>query len=121
MSAMRKKATATTSGRTSSSPNSTLAFLTPNPTSTLAKIAIAAIRIHAVPPRCLRVTLRIQYVVHARDDQGRDRRRLRESGNLDCGPQFGLQPGGPVVDLSELLLVASGVEQDALLEIAPEQ
>jgi hypothetical protein len=44
-----------------------------------------------VPPGSLGVSLRIEHVIHARNDEGRYGCRSRLSGRHDCGPHFILQ------------------------------
>src|SRR5215471_17409214 len=48
----------------------------------------------AVPPGRLRIRLRIQHIVHARNDQGGYRRRLSGGAILNRGPQISLEPSG---------------------------
>jgi len=69
----------------------------------------------------LRVSLRVQYIVHARNDQSHDRRWLCSGRPLDSGPQLGLQSGGIGIDLRKLLLIAGPIEHHTLIEVSAHQ
>ena len=74
-----------------------------------------------VPPRGLRVSLRIQHIVHSRDGQSNYGCRLRSRRNFDERPQLGLLLGGLGIDSPKLLRVARRIEQDTLVEVGPKQ
>ena len=69
----------------------------------------------SIPPGSLRVSLRVQYIVHARNGQGDDGCRLRCGRGLDRGPQLALQLSRIGIDLPKLLLIAGPIEQDTLV------
>jgi hypothetical protein len=54
----------------------------------------------------LRISLRVQHIVHTRNIQGDDGILLHRGNLLDGGPQLVLQFSGVTVDLPKLNLVA---------------
>ena len=115
----------TTSGSTRSKNGLTFVSSALQPNRRLAQMAIASIRTHAVtgmrfhkPPGHIPG---VQHIVHARDHQGDDRIRLRDTRRLDHGPELGLQLIGSGIDLLQLLPVGGGIKQDPLIEIIYQQ
>src|SRR5262245_54503534 len=76
---------------------------------------------YAIPPRRLSVTLRVQHIVHARHDKGFHSGLLRGQSTQHARPKLGLQPCSFGVDLGDLTGIASNIERDALIEVAPQQ
>ncbi len=75
----------------------------------------------SIVPGRLRIALRVQHVVHARDRQRDDGVRLRRARCADRRPQIGLQLAGLCADLPKLPSIAGHVEQDSLIDVAPQQ
>ena len=75
----------------------------------------------AVPPGRLRVRLRVQHIVHARNHKGDHRRRLCRGSSLNDGPQVRLQLSGRGIDLLKMRLISCGVERNPLVQIAPQE
>jgi hypothetical protein len=91
----------------------------PQPINTLLQISMVKIsptpRGDPVPPRSLRVSLRVQHVIHARDRQRHHRIWICRRRPLKRGPQIRLQLCRIGIDLPELLRIAGRAEQDALI------
>ena len=72
---------------------------------------------NAVPPRGLRVPLRVQYVVHASEDERGYGGRLDSGGSSDRRPHLVLQASSFGLDLPEFFSVAILVFSYALVEV----
>jgi hypothetical protein len=95
----------------------------PYPISRLQQMAIASrlgpdVKRDAVQLRGLRISLRVQNVVHACDSNGKKWCRLSRGRGLNSGPQVGLELVGSGFDLLKLTALPSFIEQNALIEIA---
>src|SRR5258708_33350718 len=75
----------------------------------------------SVQPGSLSISLRVQYIVHARNGQGDDACRLSCGRGLDRGPQLALQLSRIGIDLPKLLLTTGPIEQDTIIEVVPKQ
>src|ERR1700745_445204 len=71
----------------------------------------------AVPPGGLRVALRVQYIIHAGNDQGAYLSRPRRSRWNNLIPHFHLEASSLTIYLGELFSLAGFVVEDALIEV----
>ena len=76
-----------------------------------------AMRNHAavgirIPKRCLRIALRINYIVHSGNCQRLHGRWLGSRGFADCRPKSGLQLGRPFGQLLALIVILVEVKLD---------
>jgi len=71
-----------------------------------------------VPPRSLRISMRVQHVIHARE--GQHRSWIRRRRPLNRSPEICLQLCRIGIDLPEPLRIAGRVEQDTPIEVLSE-